>query len=93
MLLSEHIANLQKALKEKGDQELFTWVDTPDDTLYISKLKNINIEEIDGNEFQIPHDLRNQNGNIIIMTSLDLNNYDEDQDSIQDMTLEVLEDE
>ena len=31
------IKSLQSVLEENGDQELFIFVDTPDDTAYISK--------------------------------------------------------
>lgn len=91
MLLSEHIESLMKILKEKGDQELFMWVDTGQDTVYVAKVPELKVEEIDGNEFQMPKDLRNQNGNILIITNLDNSSFDEDNDSLQDLDLEVEE--
>lgn len=91
MLLSEHIESLMKILKEKGDQELFMWVDTGQDTVYVAKVPELKVEEIDGNEFQMPKDLRNQNGNILIITNLDNSSFDEDTDSLQDLNLEVEE--
>lgn len=93
MLLSEHIESLMKILKEKGDQELFMWVDTGQDTVYVAKVPELVVEEIDGNEYQMPKDLRNQNGNILIITNLDNSSFDEDVDSLQDFTLEVEGDE
>ena len=93
MLLSEHIESLMKILKEKGDQELFMWVDTGQDTVYVAKVPELVVEEIDGNEYQMPKDLRNQNGNILIITNLDNSSFDEDVESLQDLTLEVEGDE
>lgn len=91
MLLSKHIESLMKILKEKGDQELFMWVDSGQDTVYVVKVPELKVEEIDGNEFQMPKDLRNQNGNILIITNLDNSSFDEDIDSLQDLNLEVEE--
>lgn len=91
MLLSEHIANLQKLLEEKGDQDLYTWVDTREDTLYIARVPELKIEEIDGNKFQVPKELRNKNGNILIITNMETDSFDEETDSIQDFDLEVEE--
>lgn len=93
MLISEHIESLMKILNEKGDQELFMWVDTGDDTVYMAKVPELKIEEIDGNEFQVPHTMRNQNGNVIIITNLDNSSFDEEVESIQDLDLEVTETE
>ena len=47
MVLSEMIKLLQETLEEKGDQELFIWVDTPDDTMFLSKTPVIEISELD----------------------------------------------
>lgn len=91
MLLSKHIESLMKILKEKGDQELFMWVDSGQDTVYVVKVPELKVEEIDGNEFQMPKDLRNQNGNILIITNLESDSFDEDTDSLQDLDLEVEE--
>lgn len=91
MLLSEHIESLMKILKEKGDQELFMWVNTGQDTVYVAKVPELDVGEIDGNEFQIPKDLRNRNGNILIVTNLESDSFDEDNDSLQDLELEVEE--
>lgn len=87
MKLSEHIANLQKILEEKGDQDLYTWVDTREDTLYIARVPELKVEEIDGTEFQIPKELRNKNGNIIVISNMETGSFDEDEDSIQDFNL------
>ena len=43
MLISDMIKSLQDVLVENGDQELFMFVDTPDDTAYISKIPEIKI--------------------------------------------------
>ena len=91
MLLSEHIESLMKILKEKGDQELFMWVNSGQDTVYVAKVPELDVGEIDGNEFQIPKDLRNRNGNILIVTNLESDSFDEDNDSLQDFELEVEE--
>ncbi len=91
MLLSEHIANLQKLLEEKGDQDLYTWVDTREGTVYMARVPELKVEEIDGNEFQVPKELRNKNGNVLIITNMETDSFDEETDSIQDFDLEVEE--
>jgi len=91
MLLSEHIANLQKVLEEKGDQDLYTWVDTAEGTVYIAEVPKLQIEEIPGSEYQVPKELRNKNGNILIISNMDTDSFDENDDSIQDLNLVVEE--
>lgn len=91
MLISEHIQSLMKILKEKGDQELFMWVDTGENTVYMAKVPELKVEEIDGNEFQVPKELRNKNGNVLIITNMETDSFDEETDSIQDFDLEVEE--
>lgn len=88
MLISEHIANLQKILEEKGDQELFMWVDSGEDTVFMVKVPELKIEEIDGCDYQVPHSMRNNDGNIIIISNLDTDSFEEDDDAIQDLELE-----
>lgn len=89
MLLSEHIANLQKLLEEKGDQDLYTWVDNADGTVFLVRVPEIQVEEISGSEYQVPKELRNKNGNILVITNMDTDSFDEDDDSIQDLNLAV----
>lgn len=89
MLLSEHIANLQKLLGEKGDQDLYSWVDNADGTVFLVRVPEIQVEEISGSEYQVPKELRNKNGNILVITNMDTDSFDEDDDSIQDLNLAV----
>lgn len=89
MLLSEHIANLQKLLEEKGDQDLYSWVDNADGTVFLVRVPEIQVEEISGSEYQVPKELRNKNGNILVITNMDTDSFDEDDDSIQDLNLAV----
>lgn len=89
MLLSEHIANLQKLLEEKGDQDLYSWVDNADGTVFLVRVPEIQVEEISGSEYQVPKELRNKNGNILVITNMDTDSFDEDDDSIQDLNLVV----
>lgn len=81
MVLSEMIKLLQKTLEEKGDQELFIWVDTPDDTMFLSKTPVIEISELDGDDFDVPEDLTT-NGKILAITNFNSSAFDEDSDSI-----------
>lgn len=83
MLISEMIKSLQNVLEENGDQELFIWVDTPDDTMYISKTPIIKISELDGEEFDVPEDLTT-NGKILVITNFNSSSFDENEDSIQE---------
>lgn len=89
MLLSEHIVNLQKVLEEKGDQDLYSWVDNADGTVFLVRVPEIQVEEISGSEYQVPKELRNKNGNILVITNMDTDSFDEDDDSIQDLNLVV----
>ncbi len=89
MLLSEHIANLQKLLEEKGDQDLYSWVDNADGTVFLVRVPEIQVEEISGSEYQVPKELRNKNVNILVITNMDTDSFDEDDDSIQDLNLAV----
>lgn len=83
MLISEIIKSLQCVLEEKGDQELFIWIDTPDDTMFISKTPSIEISELDGEEFDISEEFTT-NGKILTITNLNSSSFDENEDSIQE---------
>lgn len=93
MKISEHIASLQKALEEHGDQELFMWVDEGDGFLYPVKVPKINLAECDGNEYQIKQEFRNEDGNILIITNLESSDFDRDIDDVQDLDLEIIKTE
>ena len=88
MLISEHIENLQRLLEEKGDQELFMWVDSWEDTLFLAKVPILEFAELDGKEYQIPNEFLNKEGNIIAIINLETQSFDEDEDAIQDFNLE-----
>ena len=91
MLVSEHIAGLQKILEEKGDQELFMWVDEDGQQfLYPVRVPEIEVSVIDGNEYQILPELRDCNGNILIVTNLDTTSFDREQDDVQNLELEII---
>ena len=83
MLISEMIKSLQDVLVENGDQELFIFVDTPDDTTYISKIPEIKIEALDIEEFDVLENF-GTNGKILTITNLNSSNFDEDEDSVQE---------
>ena len=83
MLISEMIKSLQSVLEENGDQELFIFVDTPDDTAYISKIPEIKIEALDIEEFNILENF-GTNGKILTLTNLNSSNFDEDKDSVRE---------
>ena len=77
------IKSLQCVLEENGDQELFIFVDTPDDTVYISKIPEIKIEALDIEEFNVLENF-GTNGKILTITNLNSSNFDEDKDSVQE---------
>ena len=81
MLISEMIKSLQDVLVENGDQELFMFVDTPDDTAYISKMPKIKIEALDVEEFNVSENF-GTNGKILTITNLNSSCFDEDEDSV-----------
>ncbi len=83
MLISEMIKSLQDVLVENGDQELFMFVDTPDDTAYISKMPKIKIEALDVEEFNVSENF-GTNGKILTITNLNSSCFDEDEDSVQE---------
>lgn len=83
MLISEMIKSLQDVLVENGDQELFMFVDTPDDTAYISKMPKIKIEALDVEEFNVLENF-GTNGKILTITNLNSSCFDEDEDSVQE---------
>lgn len=87
MLISEHIAAMQKLLDEKGDQDLFMWVDSGQDTIYIALVPELEINEVDGAEYDIEKVYRNKDGKILVIGNLDSGSFDEDKASCQDPRL------
>lgn len=87
MLLSEHIKRLQTILEEKGDHELFMWVDSGEDTLFLVTVPEFEVAELEGEGYQIPHKFRNSNGNALAIVNLTQDLFDEDTDGIQDLEL------
>ena len=83
MLISEMIKSLQCVLEENGDQELFIFVDTPDDTAYISKIPEIKVEALDIEEFNVLENF-GTNGKILTITNLNSSNFDEDYGSVRE---------
>ena len=83
MLISDMIKSLQDVLVENGDQELFMFIDTPDDTAYISKIPEIKIEALDIEEFNVLENF-GTNGKILTLTNLNSSNFDENKDSVQE---------
>ena len=91
MLISEHIMRLQKILEDHGDQDLYMWVDEDGQQfLYPVRVPEIEVSVIDGNEYQILPELRDQNGNILIVTNLDTTSFDREQDDVQNLELEII---
>ena len=84
MLISEHIAAMQKLLDEKGDQDLFMWVDSGQDTIYIALVPELEINEVDGAEYDIEKVYRNKDGKILVIGNLNSESFDEDKASCQD---------
>ena len=83
MLISEMVKSLQEVLEKNGDQELFMFVDTPDDTMYVAKMPKIKIEALDIEEFNVLENF-GTNGKILTITNLNSSNFDEDKDSVQE---------
>ena len=83
MLISDMIKSLQDVLVENGDQELFMFVDTPDDTMYVAKMPKIKIEALDIEEFNVLENF-GTNGKILTITNLNSSCFDEDEDSVQE---------
>lgn len=83
MLISEMIKSLQDVLVENGDQELFIFVDTPDDTTYVAKMPEIKIEALDVEEFNVSENFET-NCKILTITNLNSSSFDEDEDSVQE---------
>ena len=91
MLVSEHIAGLQKILEDHGDQDLYMWVvEDGQQFLYPVRVPEIEVSVIDGNEYQILPELRDCNGNILIVTNLDTTSFDREQDDVQNLELEII---
>lgn len=91
MLISEHILRLQKILEEHGDQDLYMWVDEDGQQfLYPVRVPEIEVSVIDGNKYQIKPELRDQNGNILIITNFDTTSFDRERDEVQDLELEII---
>lgn len=88
MKISEHIKNLQKLLEEKGDQELFMWVDSGEDTIFLAKVPILEFAELDGKEYQIPKEFLNKEGKVIAIPNLETQSFEEEEDAIQDFDLE-----
>ena len=59
------------------------FVDTPDDTAYISKMPKIKIEALDVEEFNVSENF-GTNGKILTITNLNSSCFDEDEDSVQE---------
>lgn len=91
MKISDHIEHLQKLMEEKGDQELFLWVNEDDGFLYPVVMPLIVAADIDCNQYQIKPEYRTESGEILIVTNLDGYDFNRDQDDIQDLDLEILE--
>lgn len=93
MKISEHIATLQKILDEGGpaaDQELFMWVDSGSDTVYMVKVPELKIVNIDTNEYQVSIEHRDSIGTIPVIVNLDTDSFDEDRDCCQDLDLDII---
>ena len=91
MLISEHIKNLQKLLDENGDQELFMWVNSSEDTLFPVNFPELDIVEISGKDYGIDEKWLNQNEKILIIKNLDNDSFIENKDSIYKYEVETNE--
>ena len=87
MLISEHIAAMQKLLDEKGDQDLFMWVDSGQDTIFVALVPELEVKEIDGAEYNIEKVYRNEDGKILVVGNLDSESFDEYKVSCQNPNL------
>ena len=87
MLISEHIAAMQKLLDEKGDQDLFMWVDSGQDTIFVPLLPELEVKEIDGAKYNIEKVYRNEDGKILVIQNLDSESFDEYKVSCQNPNL------
>ena len=71
MLISEVINSLEKIKEKFGDQKLFMWVNSNDDTLFPVNFPELDIIEISGEDYGIDEKWLNQNEKILIIKNLD----------------------
>lgn len=95
MLISEHIMRLQKILEDHGDQDLYMWVDEDGQHfLYPVRVPEIEVSVIGPPAFlrysTFSPELRDCNGNILIVTNLDTTSFDREQDDVQNLELEII---
>lgn len=83
MLLSKHIEQLQKLLEEKGDQNVFMWVDTMEDTTYLVEAPELKVAMLNGEEYAVHQKLWNNDGEVLAIVNLGSGNFDEDKDCVQ----------
>lgn len=88
MKISDIINQLEKLKEEKGDQELFMWVDSGQDTVYLVKTPELIVSEIDGEEYLIPKEFHNENNSVLVITNLESGSFDEDTDAIDNQDME-----
>lgn len=91
MLISEVINSLEKIKEKFGDQKLFMWVNSNDDTLFPVNFPELDIVEISGKDYGIDEKWLNQNEKILIIKNLDNDSFIEDKDSIYKYEVETNE--
>ena len=91
MLISEVINSLEKIKEKFGDQELFMWVSSNDDTLFPVNFPELDIVEISGKDYGIDEKWLNQNEKILIIKNLDNDSFIESKDSIYKYDVETNE--
>ena len=91
MLISEVINSLEKIKEKFGDQKLFMWVSSNDDTLFPVNFPELDIVEISGKDYGIDEKWLNQNEKILIIKNLDNDSFIENKDSIYKYEVETNE--
>ena len=85
MLLSDLIKDLNKVLKEKGDNEICIWVENPDGELFLSKVPKLDIVTINCEKYNIFKTECDEQDEVLAITNLIELSED---DCIQDLDLE-----
>ena len=90
MKLSQLIKHLETAKEEFGDREIFMWVDSGEDTTFLTKMPKFKFVELDGKEYDIKkeHWEKDLTQNVLAVVNLDSDSFNEDNDSVQDFDFE-----
>ena len=85
MLLSDLIEDLNKVVKEKGDEEICVWVENPDGELFLTKVPKLDIVTINCEKYNIFKNECDEQDEVLAITNIIELSED---DCIQDLDLE-----